>query len=93
MKDQNDLSLLERFVAPTPKLFALIRNIGVILAMASMAIKTLPEQGIALPDAVLFFADKAYALAGVVAALVAQFTVDFKAHAKDQLLSKISPRK
>ncbi len=92
MKNQNELSLLERFTAPTPKLFAIIRNGGVILSAVALLLMKLPAQGVAVPDSLLFLASKAYALAGAAAALVAQLTVDFGAYKAAHQLSKITPK-
>lgn len=78
MLDQNQLGLVERLAAPTPKIFAIIRNIGVILAAVSAAILAIQEQGIQLPEIVSILTEKAAWISGLIAALISQLTVDFK---------------
>ena len=79
MLDQNKLSISERITAPTPKLFAIIRNIGIVLATVSGAVVALQSQGIQLPEIVTMLSEKALWISGLIAALVSQLTVDFKA--------------
>ncbi|PQA59157.1 hypothetical protein [Siphonobacter curvatus] len=86
--EQDQISLLERVQAPTPKVFRIIRNAGVILAVISTSLLSIQAQGVNVPEIVLFMADKAYALAGAIAALVAQFTVDYKAKAEREIFNK-----
>lgn len=68
----DELTILERAQAPTPKLFRKLRAIGVILATASTAILAAP---IALPAIVTTIAGY-LAVAGSVAAAVSQVTVE-----------------
>lgn len=86
--NQDQISLLERIQAPTPKIFRIVRNAGIVLAVASGAVMSLHDQGIALPELVTFLADKAYVLAGAIAAIVAQLTVDYKAKADKEVFTK-----
>lgn len=79
MLDQNKLTIVERIAAPTPKLFAIIRNIGIALATVSGAVVALQSQGIQLPEVVTMLSEKALWISGLIAALVSQLTVDFKA--------------
>jgi hypothetical protein len=79
MLDQNKLSITERITAPTPKLFAIIRNIGIVLATVSGAVVAMQSQGIQLPEVVTLLSEKALWISGLIAALVSQLTVDFKA--------------
>ena len=88
MKDQNELSVADRLTAPTPSIFAIIRNIGIVLATLSGAVVALQSQGIELPEYVTLLTDKAAWISGLIAALVSQLTVDFKAlKVKDTLAS------
>ncbi len=77
MEKQNQLSIVERIVAPTPPLFAWIRNIGIILAAIAGAIISVEEQGVELPEIVKIIADRIVLVSGVVVALVSQLAVDF----------------
>jgi hypothetical protein len=79
MLDQNKLTIPERIAAPTPKLFAIIRNVGIVLATVSGAVVALQSQGIQLPEIVTMLSEKALWISGLIAALVSQLTVDFKA--------------
>lgn len=88
MLDQSKLTIAERITAPTPKLFAVIRNIGIILATLSGTVVALQSQGIPLPEIVTLFSEKALWISGLIAALVSQLTVDFKVlSAKNALAS------
>lgn len=88
MLDQNKLGLVERLAAPTPKIFAIIRNVGVVLAAVSGAIVAIQSQGIQLPEVVTMLSEKALWISGLIAAIVAQLTVDFKAlNSKNALTS------
>lgn len=78
MTNQNSLGVLERLSAPTPKLFTIIRNLGLLLAAIAGGIAYLTSNGMVLPEWAVVVGEKAYVLAGAVAALVAQLTVDFK---------------
>ncbi|WP_221412971.1 hypothetical protein [Rudanella paleaurantiibacter] len=77
---QDELSLPERLAAPTPRLFGWIRNAGIVLAALAGAVAAIDKQGVYLPDLVLVLADKAYFVAGLVATLISQLTVDLKAY-------------
>ena len=66
------MTLLERIKAPTPKLFKILRTIGLALAAASGAIIAAP---ITLPAAVVTVAGYA-AVAGAVMTAVSQVTVE-----------------
>jgi uncharacterized membrane protein YeiH len=68
----NDLSIIQRMKAPTPKFFRVLRNIGLALAAASGAVLAAP---IALPAAVITAATYV-AVAGGVLTAVSQATVD-----------------
>lgn len=68
----DDLNLIDRVIAPTPKFFRKLRTIGVILATASAAILAAP---IVLPAAITTAA--AYlAVAASVATAVSQAAVE-----------------
>lgn len=75
---QDELSTVERFTAPTPRFFRILQVLGIVFATISGALIQLQLQGIDLPDFLSVIADKASVIAGIVAALVSQFTVDFK---------------
>ena len=68
----DQLSLLERAVAPTPKLFRILRLIGLTLAAASGALLAAP---VALPAIVTTVAGYV-AIAGTVATAVRQVAVE-----------------
>jgi hypothetical protein len=68
----NDLGIIQRMKAPTPKFFRVLRNIGLALAAASGAVLAAP---IALPAAVITAATYV-AVAGGVLTAVSQATVD-----------------
>ena len=68
----DQLSLLERAVAPTPKLFRILRLIGLALAAASGALLAAP---VALPAIVTTVAGYV-AIAGTVATAVSQVAVE-----------------
>ncbi|WP_052354034.1 hypothetical protein [Flectobacillus major] len=76
MYNQNEIGLAERFVSPTPKVFSIIRNIGIILAALAGAIMTIGKD-IELPAILTLIADKATVIAGVISAIIAQLTVDY----------------
>jgi len=73
---QNELSLLERFNAPTPKLFQKVRNAGIILASAAAAVLGLEAKGIIVPHSIEMIASLIATIAGTVTALFAQSKVD-----------------
>lgn len=85
MLNQN-LSLLERLLAPTPRLFTIIRNIAIIVSVLVGLIITLQSHGINLPDWLIFFKDKAVWMGGIIAAIIAQLTVDYQAKAKAEAI-------
>ncbi len=89
MIDQNKLSAVERVAAPTPKFFAIIRNIGIVLAAVSGAVIAVQQQGIELPEIVALLADKSAWIAGLIAALVSQFTVDFKKLSGENIIASV----
>ena len=68
----DQLSLLERVVAPTPKVFRILRLIGLTLAAASGALLAAP---VALPAIVTTVAGYV-AIAGTVATAVSQVAVE-----------------
>ncbi|MEZ0484311.1 hypothetical protein [Fibrella aquatica] len=86
MNIQDELTIPERLTAPTPKLFKTVRAIGVVVAALAAALMGVESQGVELPAGVAFFAGKAYVLAGAIAALVSQLTVDVKAYQKANAL-------
>lgn len=87
MNIQDELTIKERLAAPTPKLFKVIRAVGILVAAVSGALIGVKAQGVDLPAGVEFFAQKAYMMAGAVAILVSQLTVDVKAYEKENALS------
>ena len=89
-QNQNKLSLVERATAPTPPLFAWIRNIGVILAALAGAVITMQEQGVQLPEIVTVVADRVVVVSGIIAAIVSQLTVDFSKLAQEKIFSKVA---
>lgn len=77
MLNQNEIGLVDRFLSPTPKVFSTIRNIGIILAALAGAIMTIGKD-MQLPAIFTLIADKATVIAGLIAATIAQLTVDYK---------------
>ena len=73
-KQIDHLSLLERVVAPTPKFFRILKNIGLSLAALAGSILAAP---VALPAIVTTIAGYA-AVDGTVVTAVSQVTVDAK---------------
>lgn len=84
-----NLTLVERFTAPTPRFFAIIRNIGVALGSVSVIIAYLVDQNFPIPDLIYWIGDKATAIAALIAAIVSQFTVDYKKKAEAEALNNI----
>jgi hypothetical protein len=70
--DPNNMSVVERVKAPTPKFFKILRTIGLALATAGGALLAVP---IALPAAVISIAGYV-ALAGSVMTAVSQTAVE-----------------
>lgn len=89
MLDQNKISIPERITAPTPKLFAIIRNLGIILAAISGAIVTLQSQGVQLPEIVTVLSEKALWISGLIAAAVSQLTVDYKKLSAEKVIASV----
>ena len=88
MINQNELSAVERFTAPTPKFQTYLQIIGLFLTtMAGVLMKLETENLIELPVWLSWVADKATAIAGVIAIVVAQFSVDYKAKAEKETFS------
>ena len=83
---QDELTIPERLSAPTPKLFRVLRNIGVVLAAVSGALISAKTQGVTLPEAIDVFANYATTVAGIVTSLVSQLTVDVEAFKKQNAL-------
>ncbi len=71
----------QRLNAPIFKFLRIILHGGVV-ACALMGIQS---QGVELPQVLTVVADKAYVLAGLVAMLIAEFTVDRSASAVDAI--------
>ena len=63
----NEMNLIERLQAPTPKFFRILRNIGLIIGAASAAILASP---IALPVAVVTVAGYLVVASGVISAVI-----------------------
>lgn len=85
-----DIPIVDRLLAPTPKLFAIIRNIGIALATIAGAVMGLQEQGIQLPEIITNLAGKATVIAGIIAALVSQLTVDYEKLSIQKIMAKIA---
>lgn len=71
MQRNQDLSLVERVQAPTPKFFRIVRNVGLVLGAVGTTILT---AGAALPPVLITVAGY-LVTAGAVAAAVSQSTV------------------
>ncbi|WP_266364186.1 hypothetical protein [Tellurirhabdus rosea] len=83
---QNELTLLERLSAPTPKLFRTIRNLGLIVAAISSTLIGLAQQGINLPPLLDSLASWLGVVAGIIATAVSSLTVDLEAFKKQTAL-------
>ncbi|MFH6983599.1 hypothetical protein [Marinoscillum luteum] len=84
-KSVNDLGVIERVKAPTPKFFRVLRNIGLTLAAVSGAVLAAP---VALPVALVTAA--AYVgVAGGVLTAVSQATVDEEELSLQQAAQKL----
>ena len=66
------MNLFKRAIAPTPKIFRVLRNIGLSLAAASAAIMTAP---VAIPASIITAAGYV-AVAGAVMTALSQMAVD-----------------
>ena len=75
MKKANQMNLAERLVAPKPRFFRIMRNVGLVLAAASGAILAAP---VALPATLVAVAGYV-AVAGSVATAISQAAVDDEA--------------
>ncbi len=76
------MKIIERAKAPTPKLFRVLRNIGLTLAAVGGAIVTAP---VSLPALVTSFAGY-LAVAGSVLSGVSQVTVQEKKQLEDETI-------
>ncbi len=83
-----NLSITERVLAPTPKFFRIIRNVGLVLGAVGTTILT---AGAALPVAVTTIAGY-MVTAGAVAATVSQTTVDWKEYNYQNQVANIAQR-
>ncbi|WP_258100595.1 hypothetical protein [Marinoscillum pacificum] len=83
-KSVNDLNLVERAKAPTPKFFRVLRNVGLTLAAVSGAVLAAP---VTLPAA-LITAATYIGVAGGVLTAVSQVTVDEEEFALQEAAGK-----
>ena len=72
INNPNEMSIVERVKAPTPKFFKTLRTIGILLAAVSGTILAAP---VALPAAIVTVAGYAAVAGGVISA-VSQTAVD-----------------
>jgi hypothetical protein len=72
--NQDNISVGERVLAPTPRFFRVIRNVGLVLGAVGTTVLT---AGATLPVAITTVAGY-FVTAGAVAAAVSQTTVDWK---------------
>lgn len=72
-----NLTIVERFQAPVPALFAKIRNIGLVIVAIAAGVLAIQTQGVVLPDFIVWIANKATVVAGIVSAVISQLTVDW----------------
>ncbi|WP_026995833.1 hypothetical protein [Flectobacillus major] len=77
MNKQDELGLLDRIQAPTPKLFKSIRNVAIVASAIALALVQSKQQGVELPSIVDFLASKIVVVSGAIAGLIAQLTVDY----------------
>lgn len=89
MLDQNKLGIVERLKAPTPKIFGIIRNVGIVLATLSAAVVSLQSQDVQLPEIVTMLSEKALWISGLIAALVSQLTVDYKKLSANNIIASV----
>jgi hypothetical protein len=86
MLNQN-LGMLERLMAPSPKFFKIVGTILTVLSIISFVISQLSTQ-FDLPTWLLLIGDKSVWISGLVGKVVAMFTVDFTAKMKAEALPK-----
>ncbi len=79
---QDSISINDRILAPTPRFFRVIRNIGLVLGTVGTTILT---AGATLPVAITTVAGY-LVTAGAVAAAVSQTTVDWKVYQRGQFV-------
>ena len=82
MQQIQDLGVVERIKAPTPRFFRVIWNVGIVLGAVGTTILT---AGAALPVVVTTVAGY-LVTAGAVAAAVSQTTVDWKAYERQRFV-------
>lgn len=82
MQQTQDLGVVERIKAPTPRFFRIIRNVGLVLGAAGTTILT---AGAALPVVVTTVAGY-MVTAGAVAAAVSQTTVDWRVYERQRFV-------
>lgn len=84
-KSVNDLGVMERLKAPTPKFFRVLRNVGLSLAAVSGAVLAAP---VALPAALVAVATYVGVAGGVLTA-VSQSTVDDEEYSLQQAAQSV----
>lgn len=82
MQKMQELNVVERMKAPTPRFFRVIRNVGVVLGAVGTTILT---AGTALPVVVTTAAGYMITV-GAVAAAVSQTTVDWKEYERQRFV-------
>ena len=82
MQNIQNLGVVARMKAPTPRFFRVVRNIGLVLGAVGTTILT---AGTALPAVVVTVAGY-LVTAGAVAAAVSQSTVDWNAYERQQFV-------
>ncbi|MCX6216572.1 hypothetical protein [Spirosoma sp.] len=93
---QNELTLLERFIAPNSGVFKLIQKIGIVLGILGAVILSADQQGVQIPALVSFLGSQASFISGllassigVTAVAVSQFSVDFEAYKRKHELDNV----
>ena len=68
------MTIPERIIAPTPKLFKVIRSSGIVLSALAAALISMKDQGVELPQVADVFGNVATFVAGVIATIVSSLT-------------------
>lgn len=90
MFNQDDLTAVERFLAPTPKFQNIIQIIGVFIGLLGATLMKLEADNlVVLPFWLSWIATKATVISAAIGTIVAQFSVDYKAKAKAEILDKV----
>lgn len=90
MFNQDELTAAQRFLAPTPKFQNIIQFIGVFLGLLGATLMKLEADNlVVLPIWLAWVATKVTIISAAIGTIVAQFSVDYKAKAKAEILDNV----